>query len=156
MTEYEAANAIMIVGGGASAIIAALLVVRKMWLDFLSAKTETYKSGAEISVVTLLRQEIDRLTVRLEKFEEKYKTDIAAIQSIHTQERETWQAKMAALELRIAQLSEDHASVKQSALDAYVFVTSHPHYYDKAIYEELKKRLLFIVVHNEVDDESTD
>jgi len=151
MNEYEAANGILVVGGGVSLVVAALLMVRKMWLDFLSAKVSTVKTDVELDIVALLREEIERLSTRVAVMEEKHNLDLNGLRSAHQAERTEWGKRMAELESKISALQAHHASVRQDALDAYVFVTSHPQYYDPAIFDELKHRLMQIILNNEGD-----
>jgi seryl-tRNA synthetase len=155
MNEKDTLDILFVSGTGAGAVGAMLLFLRKLWMSFAEARLEVSKDGAEVSIVEMLRGEVQRLSDRINHMESRHSADILALKEEHKTERRELVARISELETQLKLMKAKHKDIRQEALDIYVYVSGKgDSSLDSVALAELKDRLMAIVIsHDKVGED---
>lgn len=155
MNEKDTLDILFVSGTGAGAVGAMLLFFRKLWMSLAEARLEVSKDGAEVSIVEMLRGEVQRLSDRVNHMESRHSAAIFALKEEHKTERRELVARISELETQLRLMKAKHEDLRQEALDMYVYVSGKgDSSLDSVAFAELKDRLMAIVIsHDKVGEE---
>lgn len=135
---------------GAVALYIITHLARKAWQNVTEAALDTQKELAESSVVSLMRNELARLSQDIASMKADHARDIANLKSEFERERSDLVVRIRELERRVEQMNKRFSSIRIIAMDIYHMVSTLEAPEDQK--EVMKQHLSRIISEGNLDE----
>lgn len=110
--------------GGTAALLAVTMILRRVWRQISAETVETKRDGAEGTLLTNLRTEIERMGCDIARIKAVHEADIARLNAQHEIERQELMRQINELRERLDQFGSRFTAIRLHAMDAYSVVAT--------------------------------
>jgi len=148
----QSINTLLTSGGVTGTLIAASLVIRKLWITFSSDSLQSTRNSAERDLINSMSGELKRLSEEVIVLKSQYRSEIEELKKHHTEERRQISRKLQEVSELLEKVKKKNDELKQEALSAYTYVIKNMDSCDdNNCLEGVRVRLLDIVTDDDDD-----
>lgn len=141
----QSINTLLTSGGITGTLIAASLVIRKLWITFSSDSLQSTRNSAERDLINSMSGELKRLSEEVITLKTQYRSELEELKKHHSEERRQISKKLQEVSELLEKVKKKNDELKQEALSAYTYVIKNMNYCsNNECMEEVKTRLLKI------------